>query len=498
MATRPVVMRKSKILGPDGQPVRVNISAHYDAAQDTNRLKKVWANADGRDANATANLGNRTKLRNRARLLARNNSFLRGIIDTKATDIVGREPRLQVLTDNRGFNAAKELEFARWVEEIKLGKKLRLALKARITDGEVFMVFVTNLKLKGPVKLDVILVECDRVTSPWNTWDNKNFTDGIEYDDIGNPLTYSILKVHPGSNVGISMVSDWETVLTRNVVHLFKSDRAGQRRGVTECAQSLDLFALFQRYTMATVVAAETAADISFLVESTQPEVEPVDIDPMDVIEMEIGSGLTMPQGWTGKQMKAEQPNAKFPEFRREIANDIARSFGMPLNVALLNSSGYNYASGRLDHQSYFKVITVEQHDLGTEAVGPIYARWNQEFKMTKNAIFTMANLRPDGTEEHRFFFDGTEHVDPSKEATAQEKRIKNLTTSLAAEYARQGKDWEKEIRQIARERDLVKELGLDLSEVGPVIEDEQTSEERAEDAAEQQAEAAQARTRCA
>ena len=32
----------------------------------------------------------------------------------------------------------------------------------------------------------------------------------------------------------------------------------------------------------------------------------------------------------------------------------------------------------------------------------------------------------------------------------------------MAAEYARQGKDWETELRQIAKERTLMKELGID------------------------------------
>ena len=59
------------------------------------------------------------------------------------------------------------------------------------------------------------------------------------------------------------------------------------------------------------------------------------------------------------------------------------------------------------------------------------------------------------------WFWDGHEHVDPSKEATAQEKRLKNRTTTLAAEYAKQGKDWETELRQIAKERDLMEELNI-------------------------------------
>jgi len=61
----------------------------------------------------------------------------------------------------------------------------------------------------------------------------------------------------------------------------------------------------------------------------------------------------------------------------------------------------------------------------------------------------------------HQWFWDGHEHVDPLKEANAQATRLARHTTTLAHEYARQGKDWETELRQRAKEVALMKELGL-------------------------------------
>ena len=63
-----------------------------------------------------------------------------------------------------------------------------------------------------------------------------------------------------------------------------------------------------------------------------------------------------------------------------------------------------------------------------------------------------------------QWMWDGREHVDPAKEANAQATRLESMTTSLATEYAKQGKDWEVELRQIARERDLKTALGLPLT----------------------------------
>ena len=76
------------------------------------------------------------------------------------------------------------------------------------------------------------------------------------------------------------------------------------------------------------------------------------------------------------------------------------------------------------------------------------------------------------------WFWDGQEHVDPQKEANAQQVRLQSRTTSLAAEYARQGKDWETELEQIAKEQKKMKELGIAPEEVQPIQKKESKDDE--------------------
>ena len=59
--------------------------------------------------------------------------------------------------------------------------------------------------------------------------------------------------------------------------------------------------------------------------------------------------------------------------------------------------------------------------------------------------------------------------MDPAKEATAQQTRLASNTTTLASEYAKQGRDWESELRQRAKEVSLMKELGLQPEEAQPL-----------------------------
>jgi len=187
------------------------------------------------------------------------------------------------------------------------------------------------------------------------------------------------------------------------------------------------------------------------------------------------------PEGWEPSQVKAEQPATTYDVFKREILNEIARCLNMPYNIAACNSSGYNYASGRLDHQTYFKSIRVEQAHCETVVLDRILSAWLSEAVK----VFGLGELED---ASHQWFWDGHEHVDPLKEANAQATRLSSNTTTLAAEYARQGKDWETELRQRAKEVALMKELGLTSAQAAPQVpapdKDETDREEEEEDRA--------------
>ncbi|HOA75575.1 MAG TPA: hypothetical protein PL151_14370 [Phycisphaerae bacterium] len=133
----------------------------------------------------------------------------------------------------------------------------------------------------------------------------------------------------------------------------------------------------------------------------------------------------------------------------------------MPFNVAAGNSSGYNYASGRLDHQAFFKAIRIDQSYLADLVLDRVLKAWIDEAVLIEGYLpQSLRSLDADFT--HQWFWDGHEHVDPAKEASAQATRLSSHTTTLAAEYAKAGLDWESELRQRAREVALMRELGLE------------------------------------
>ena len=486
------------------------LRAKFDSAQTTPDNRRHWANADHLSADAAASAEVRRILRNRARYEVANNSYARGIVLTLANDVVGTGPRLQMLSDDAEVSRQIESEFATWAKAIDLPGKLRTMREAKAQDGESFAVLFSNEKLDSPVKLDLRLIEADQVSTPSFAKASSfarpasadrpegkpnlsSTTDGIVFDEYGNPREYHVLKEHPGGKATLSL--EYDRVPADAMIHWFRADRPGQSRGLPDILPALPLFAQLRRYTLAVIAAAESAANIAIFMKTNTPAGgEAAEVEPMATMEFEPNMAIFGPEGWEPSQIRAEQPATTYDMFKREILNEIARCLNMPYNIAACNSSGYNYASGRLDHQTYFKSIRVEQSHIETVVLDRILTAWLAEavrvfglpdFAKASASAEASADKSSGIDASHQWFWDGHEHVDPAKEANAQATRLANHTTTLATEYARVGLDWETELRQRAKEATLMKELGLSQADTMPTS--QHTSEEEDDEREEQE-----------
>lgn len=439
------------------------VYARYDAARTTDDNARHWLLADNLSANAANSAHVRRILRGRSRYEIANNTYARGIVNTLANFAIGTGPRLQMLLEDPAANRLIEMRFQEWSKAVGLAEKLRTMRMARAGDGEAFAIFTSNPRLQTAVKLDIRLVEADQIASPLS--ELRVGVDGIDFDVHGNPTKYWLLDTHPGDLMHYSTSA--KPIPAESVLHWFKADRPGQARGIPEITPALPLFAQLRRYTLAVLSAAEWAASLNGIVKSSAT------YDPNDPeaqawqrIEFERNALMTMPAGMDVGQLKAEQPTGTYAEFKNQIINEIARCLEVPFNVAAGNSAGYNYASGRLDFQMFFKSIKVEQSQLTQAVLDRIFSAWLDEALLIPG--YLPSGITPIEACSHTWFFDGNEHVDPQKEANAQATRLTNHTTTLAMEYARQGADWESALRQRAKELSLMAELGLAVATATP------------------------------
>lgn len=444
--------------------MRKSIRASYDAAQTHSDNVRHWANTDSLSADAANSASVRQVIRERARYEVQNNCWAKGILLTLANDTIGTGPRLQMQLDDPVLNSAIERAYHAWGRAARLAAKLRTMKIAKTGDGEAFAQFTTNQALKNPVKLDLRLTESDQIASTAVTMlTERDTVDGLRFDVSGNVIEYHRLKTHPGDESRFPDPSAIDRIPADDMIHLFRCDRPGQHRGVSEIVSALPLFAQLRRMTLATIAAAETAADFAAVMFTDSAAVaEPDKVDEMQAIEIEMRSMLTLPHGWRMGQFKAEHPNTTYEMFRNAILNEIARCVLVPFNVAAGNSAGYNFASGRLDHKGYFKSIQVERSVWEIDALDRIFEKWFDEAAL-------ITGLIPDGMGAvselpHVWHWDGQEHVDPQKERKAQTEGLMSGLTTYPIEYGRNGVDWEVALQGQADS------LGISLEELQSML----------------------------
>jgi lambda family phage portal protein len=405
------------------------LKARYDAAQTTIENEIHWSNADSPSVNASLTPEVRQKLRDRSRYEYANNSYYKGMMLTRNHYLISTGPHLRISFDNvssedEGFALAEQIQqrWDEWAERISLVEKLSTLLTATTVDGESFMIEMNDSRVVDGVQLDFRVYEAEQIQDPSRMNVIPQYIDGIYLDENGYPIAYNFLKYHPGDmyfGMTASAMNNWQMTLPADrVIHCYRVDRPGQSRGIPWITPALPMFAQFRRFTLATLTAAEAAANAAGVVytDSAALTADDIDYPDDDVFNLVRGSFPVMPAGWKMEQINPEHPAATFDSFRRGILSEIARCLSMPLNIAAANSENFNYASGRLDHQMFERSIVVERSGIERKILNRIFAKWYDEALVLPGYLppgITQMGLKP------TWYWDGMPHVDPEKEANA-------------------------------------------------------------------------------
>ena len=438
---------------------RRGLAASYDAAAAGDGNARHWANSDALGAIAANSPTVRRTLRQRARYEVGNNCIARGILLTKAMDVVGRGPRIQFDTGNTEANSFLEAAFARSAKAIHLGQKLRTMVQAKTQDGEAFAMFTTNAALPVPVKADLRTVEAEQIADPYEQLPSPSRVDGIVFDGDGNPTEYHLLTQHPGEVNLKPNPAAFRSIPADGMAHWFRVDRPGQVRGIPEITPALPLMAQCRRFVLATLDAAEAAADFAILLYTEMPPYSLDDgqqvatpVTPMTSFDMERRMMTAVPAGWKASQMKAEHPATTFEMFKRSIVSDFGRCLCMPYGVASADSSQYNFSSGRLDLLPYRRSLEIEQNELEIVLLDPYVRTWLKEALLYYRDVYPRIAALGQDRIAWSFIWDKVGNgVNPADEARAREIDMGIGVTNRARECEAQNIDWEAEDERAAK-----------------------------------------------
>ena len=452
----------------------VGIEAYYENAQTNIDNTRLWENANLYSPYHVYRREVRWKLISRSRFTFRNNSYCQGIALTLAHDTIGTGPVIQIDAQNENAADQLEQEFMAWAHEVDLNNKLMQYRLRKVIDGESFAFQEYNPKLEAPVKLNWQLYDAEQIWSEhefnywaWDpTYKNVPPVDGIVFDRYGNPETY--YRVHVDARSPVSFLNRYQepdAIRANFVHHYFDKHHSHQMRGIPEITPALGMFEELRRYTKAVIAAAETAADMAVVLATNSPYggfAQPINSGGSEETEaafeqVEIPRRMMMvaPEGWEPRQIKAEQPTNTHEQFVRQILREISRCLSMPYNVAAGDSSEYNYASGRLDHQVYHRQRAIDRKRIERD----LDRLWNEWWLERQAADMPLPDSgRINGW---RWTWDEPEHVDPLKEAQAFAIYKEAGLLDIDEFWMRKKTSSREVLARMKRYKDLEEEFGL-------------------------------------
>lgn len=445
-----------------------------------------FATAKDTSADDICSAGERSSLRAQCRKILLDCPSAAHAARSLALSTYGSGPSLQLKTPDEVLNTKIERLFSLWRKQTGYDITFFSAIQSLPSDGEAFFLICDNPKAIGG--LGVELIEPFRVESPYGTALRPDEFCGIKYDEFNQPISYTVQKINPNPNVSNPL--EYEEIPANRVEHLFIPILAAQRRGLPLLQAAIQTLASLRKIEDATLSACETAANISFLIESDyDPNIDPDQqlcgvegggggYQAFDTIKLPgRNSGVYLPSGMKASQMKAENPNVNFAAFRQDCLLGVGAAMGAPKNIILNDSSSYNYSSARLDAQTFERWAGILQ-GLCIRILDSHFKTWLASMTDDESVAALLSMYDSLDTIPFRWYFAQPVHIDRAKEASADVMLLTNNCMSLRDYYAKQGKDWRAELEQIALEKRMMAEMGIEQKDVTNTIEIKEEKDE--------------------
>jgi lambda family phage portal protein len=283
---------------------------------------------------------------------------------------------------------------------------------------------------------------------------------GIEFDPVGKRRAYWLHAEHPGDAYGaLQNGLQSRPVLASEIAHIYEKQRT-QARGVPWGAPVIRSLRDLDDYEVAELVRKKTEACVTAIVfgdDEAQQGIAPsvVDADGNRVEQFEPGL-IAYARG--GKDIRFNQPSATggYGEYKRASLHTISAGFRVPYELLTGDLSQVNYSSIRAGLVEFRRQIDAVQWQLFIPMFCAPVWRWFTEAAWAAGQIPT-----PDVPVEWsppKF-----EAVDPQKDAMANLLSIRSGTMTLAEVIARQGRNPDAVLAEIAATNAKLDALGLVL-----------------------------------
>lgn len=439
----------------------------YEGAARTKRTSNWKAGGGSQNAEIQGSL---STLRNRSRDLIRNNPYANRGIQAIATNTIGRGIQANITCSDPKLQEKLQKLWNEWAlsqscdvdGQMNFNGMQFMATRSMAESGEV----LARKRIVGrgdqfPLKIQIL--ESDFLRTDLVQFEDpkgKKIIQGVEFDSNGVRKNYHLYQGHPGG-LGIekSYTDAYKTVVVpaSDIIHMFRTERPGQVRGVPWIAPVMIRIRDFDDFEDAHLMRQKIAACFSVFIK---------DMDPEDAMRTKDEDGIPISDRVTpgaieilppGKSIEfADPPGVQgYGEYSSNVLHAIAAGLGVTYESLTGDLSQVNFSSGRMGWLEFGRNIDSWRDSI----VNPQFNQRVWEWFLETCAIMGI----PTGDATVSWVSPKREMIDPSKEIDAQVTGIRAGLITLSDAIRAGGKDPLRHLTEIAADYEMLDKLGLKL-----------------------------------
>lgn len=461
----------------------------------------------------------------RARDVTLNDGYAAGVVAIHKDNIVGNQFRLnaQPNADVLGIDDEEWLyEFQRvvearfnntassskhWLDASGMNDftaMIRQAVGMFLIHGEVLSVAEWINDSRRPYATAIQMITPRRLCNPYGIMDEAGLKAGIERDSYGRAVAYHIMEAHPYDYTNPEKQYRWKRIDAetkwgrQQVIHIIEQLLPDQIRGVSEMVSVLKQMRMTRRFQDVELQQAVLQATYAASIES--------DLSPQVIAEI-MGSNPNAPSfGEAAKSMLSSilqhratnniqldgaripvlhpntklnlqqlgQPSGVGSEYEQSLLRHIAAGLGVSYEQFSRDYTKTNYSSARASMNETFKFMQSRKKAVADRFATAVYRLWLEEqinlgaIPLPKGKGKTWIYSNPeifDALTQCSWIGAARGQIDEMKETQAAILKTKFGLSTMELEAAKFGLDWRELLKQRKREQDMIKRLGVELTD---------------------------------
>ena len=475
----------SRILGLDNPKLqkKQTFKRSYSGANTGRLFADFVTSSTSADAEIKDNI---RILRDRARELARNDSYISRYLNLMVSNVIGKQgirvsskARLDDPVNNGKLDIkANQVIEGAWKEWGKVGNCTtngrlsfldcqKIFIESLCRDGEVL---IRKIKSKDySFGFQIQFLEADHLDETKNGFEKSTgnrIKMGVEVNKYDKPVAYHLFKEHPYDRTYMGNIEHIR-VPADEIIHAYLPQRAEQTRGISLVATAMANVKMLNGYLEAEIVAARVGASKQGFFISPDGDGYVGDGEFEDsfnpTMNAQAGVFEQLPAGMDFKAFDPTHPTSAFESFTTSVLRSIASGLNISYHSLSNDLTSVNYSSirqGALEDRSMYQIY---QQFVIDHFIDPIFKSW-----LDSALDWQKINL-PD--EKFDKFSRSVNYIprsfawiDPLKEMQANVIGLQNGTLTYSDISAAAGRDTEELFEQHQKEIELAKQYDIELA----------------------------------